>query len=144
MRRRLGLGLLLLAALVPAERVSAGGPAGFFFFGRFSGSDAAVAGAAFGAAALGFGAAYEADRLRWARDEPTLLVVDASPLDATIYLDGRRLGTSGELVALGVPVPHGLHTLQVVAPGFRPWARQFVADGAFPIRIRVSLTRAAE
>jgi hypothetical protein len=141
--RRLGLGLLLLAALVPAERVSAGGPAGFFFFGTFSGSQAAVAGAAFGATALGFAATFEAERLR-PLDETPLLIVDASPPDAQVYLDGRRLGAAGELVALALPVPPGPHTLQVVAPGHRPWTRAFYADGYFPVRMRAALTRTGE
>jgi hypothetical protein len=140
MRRRLALGLLLFAAFGPAERAAAGGPAGFFFFGTFSGSQAAVAGAAFGATALGFAANYEAERLR-PLDEIPLLIVDASPPDAQVYLDGRRLGAAGELVALALPVPPGPHTLQVVAPGHRPWARAFYADGYFPMRLRLVLTR---
>jgi hypothetical protein len=142
--RRARLAVLLLVALtVPAGSAAAGGP-GLFVFGRFSGRDAAIAGAAFGTAALGLGAAYEADRPLGPRDDPAILVVDASPPDATVYLDGRRLGAAAELVALALPLPHGPHTVQVVAPGFRPWVRQFVADGAFPIRLRATLTRAAE
>jgi hypothetical protein len=139
MGRRLGLGLLLLA-LLPAERATAGGPAGFFFFGSFSGSQAAVAGGVFAATALGFAAAGEAERLR-PLDETPLLIVDASPPDAQVYLDGRRLGAAGELVALALPVAPGPHTLQVVAPGHRPWARAFFADGYFPVRLRAVLGR---
>jgi hypothetical protein len=142
-RRRLALVAVVLAALLPAPPASAAGPAGVFAFGRFSGGDAAVAGGVFGGLALGFGAAGEAERGRGWRDDPALLIVDASPHDAEVYLDGRRLGAAGELVALVLPLAHGAHTVQVVAPGHRPWARQFVADGAFPIRIRATLTRAA-
>ena len=136
--------LVLVASLVPSGRASAGGPAGFVLFGRFSGSEAAVAAGVFGGAALAFGAAGEATRDWGWRDDPALLIVDASPHDAEVYLDGRRLGMAGELVALALPVAHGAHTVQVVAPGHRPWARHFVADGAFPIRIRATLTRGAE
>jgi hypothetical protein len=141
-RGRLLLAAVLVAALLPAPRASAGGPAGFFAFGRFSGSDAAVAGGVFGGLALGFAAAGEAERGRGWRDDPALLIVDASPHDAEVYLDGRRLGAAGELVALVLPVAHGAHTVQVLAPGHRPWAGRFVADGVFPIRIRATLTRA--
>lgn len=144
MGRRVLLATLLLAALVPVARASAGGPAGFFVFGRFSGSDAAVAGGVFGVTALGFAAAGETYRSHGWRDDPALLIVDATPHDAEVYLDGRRLGAAGELVALVLPVPHGAHTVRVIAPGHRPWARQFVADGAFPIRIRATLSRAAD
>lgn len=138
------LALLLLAALAPATGADAGGPAGFFFFGRFSGGSAAAAGGAFAATALSFAAAGEAERGRGWRNDPALLVVDASPPDAQVYLDGQRLGAAGELVALALPIPHGAHTVHVLAPGHRPWARQFVADGTFPVRVRATLTRAAE
>jgi hypothetical protein len=141
MRRRVWLGALLLVALLPAGRAAAGGPAGFFLFGRFSGGDAAVAAGVFGATALGFAAAGTVERGPAWRDDPPLLIVDASPPDAQVYLDGRPLGAAGALVALALPVPHGTHTVHVVAPGYRPWARQFVADGTFPVRIRAALTR---
>jgi hypothetical protein len=140
--RRALLAALVAAALLPPP-ASAGGPAGLFVSGRFSGSGAAVAAGAFGAAALGFAAAGEAERAWRPRDEPALLVVDASPPDAEVYLNGARLGTAGELVALALPIAHGAHTVQVVAPGHRPWARRFVADGSFPVRIRATLTPAA-
>jgi hypothetical protein len=44
-------------------------------------------------------------------------------------------------VALALPVTPGPHTLQVVAPGHRPWARAFFADGYFPVRLRAVLGR---
>jgi hypothetical protein len=135
------LASLVIFALLAASPASGGGPGGLFVFGRFSGSAAAVAGGVFAATALGFAAAGEAGR---GRDEPALLIVDASPHDAQVYLDGRPLGAAGALVALALPVPHGVHTVHVVAPGHRPWARRFVADGAFPVRIRAALTRATE
>jgi hypothetical protein len=138
------LASLVIFALLAASPASGGGPGGLFVFGRFSGSAAAVAGGVFAATALGFAAAGEAGRGRAWRDEPALLIVDASPHDAQVYLDGRPIGAAGALVALALPVPHGVHTVHVVAPGHRPWARRFVADGAFPVRIRVALTRATE
>jgi len=40
-----------------------------------------------------------------------------------------------------VDFPYGRHTVHVVAPGYRPWAAQFVADGSFPVRLRTEHTR---
>ena len=141
MRRRAMLAMMLLGTLVAADNVAAGGPAGLSVRGRFSGGDAAVAGGVFGGAALIFGAAGEAYRGDGWRGDSTFLIVDATPPDAQVYLDGRRLGLAGELVALALPVSYGRHTVHVVAPGYRPWAAQFVADGSFPVRLRPELTR---
>ena len=58
-----------------------------------------------------------------------------------VYLDGQFLGAAGELIALALPVAFGPHLLQVVAPGFHPWAERFFADGSFPTRIRATLAR---
>lgn len=122
MRIRSGLALVIVAAVALPPTAGAGGPAGFFFRGSFSGGEAAVAGAVFGGAALGFAAAGETYRSGW-REDPALLIVDA-----------------GELVARALPVPLGPHVVHVEAPGFRPRAWQFVADGSFPIRVRASLS----
>jgi hypothetical protein len=141
MSRRALLASALLGALVAADGASAGGPGGLSVRGRFSGSDAAIAGGVFGGAALIFGAAGEAYYWERGRGDSTFLIVDATPPDASVYLDGRRLGLAGELVARALPVSYGLHAVHVVAPGFRPWAAQFVADGSFPVRVRAALTR---
>jgi hypothetical protein len=141
MRRRVLVAMMLLGTLVAADGVTAGGRAGLSVRGRFSGSDAAVAGGVFGGAALIFGAAGAAYRGDGWRGDSTFLIVDATPPDAQVYLDGRRLGLAGELVALTLPVSYGRHTVHVLAPGYRPWAAQFVADGSFPVRLRTELTR---
>ena len=109
--------------------------------GGSRGAMPAVAGGVFGGAALIFGAAGEAYRWDGWRGDSTFLIVDATPPDAQVYLDGRRLGLAGELVARALPVSYGRHTVQCVAPGYRPWAAQFVADGSFPVRLRTALTR---
>jgi hypothetical protein len=141
MRWRALLTAILLGTLVTADGVSAGGPAGLSVRGRFSGSDAGVAAGAFAGAAVIFGAAGEAYRWNgWAGDS-TFLIVDATPPDAHVFLDGRRLGLASELVARALPVSYGPHAVQIVASGFRPWAAQVVADGSFPVRIRAALTR---
>ena len=73
-------------------------------------------------------------------DGPTYLIVDASPPDAQVFLDGRLLGTARGLVARGLPLAPGRHAIEIVAPGFRPYAARFaVASGSFPVRFRVAL-----
>jgi hypothetical protein len=79
MDRRTLIAAVLLAALALPAGAGAGGSGGLFLRGRFSGSDAAVAAGAFGGAALMFGAAGAADRGPAWRDEPPLLIVDATP-----------------------------------------------------------------
>jgi hypothetical protein len=139
-RRATVVALLALAALAPAAGGEAGGPVGLSVRGRFSGSNAGVAAGAFAGAALLFGAAGAAERGPAWREDLALLIVDATPRDADVYLDGRRLGAAGELVALALPVAPGHHVVHVVAPGYRPAVRLFVADGTF-VRVRAALTR---
>jgi PEGA domain len=74
---------------------------------------------------------------------PGFLIVDARPLDAQIFLDGKPLGTARELMALGLPVEPGTHALQIVHPGFKPFATHFSANPrAYPAIIRVTLVPA--
>jgi hypothetical protein len=56
-----------------------------------------------------------------ARGEPGRLVLNLQPGDASVYLDGRFLGTADELSRLhaGLLVDPGEHTLEVVHPSFR-------------------------
>jgi hypothetical protein len=71
---------------------------------------------------------------------PSYLIVEASPREAQVFLDGRLLGVAGELVARAFPLPPGRHALEIVAPGFGPYIAQFVvAPGSFPMRFRVTL-----
>jgi hypothetical protein len=138
-RGRAIVALVALAVLTPAV-IEAGGPGGLFVRGRFSGSDAGLAAGAFGGAALLFGAAGVVERGPAWRDEAPVLIVDATPHDAEVYLDGRRLGAAGELVALALPVSPGRHVVRVVAPGYRPSVQPFVAVSTF-VRVRATLTR---
>jgi PEGA domain len=132
------LALLALVVLTPAV-IEAGGPAGLSVRGRFSGSDAGVAAGVFGGAALLFGAAGLVERGPAFPDEAPVLIVDATPAEAQVYLDGRRLGAAGELVALALPVSPGRHVVHVVAPGYRPSVQLFVAFASF-VRVRATLT----
>lgn len=71
---------------------------------------------------------------------PTYLIVDATPVEAQVFLDGRLLGTARDLAARGLPMAPGRHAIEIVAPGFRPYVAQFtVAPGSFPSRFRVTL-----
>ncbi len=71
---------------------------------------------------------------------PAYLIVDATPRDAQVFLDGQLLGTAGELVARAFPLTPGRHAVEIVAPGFRPYGAQFrVAPGSFPVRLQVAL-----
>jgi len=137
--------MLVGAALVPPPGVDAGGargvPPGLSIHGRISNGQATASTGAVAAGALIFGAGAMGSSGEGWRDDPALFTVDATPADALVYLDGRFLGVAGELIARALPVPFGPHTIQVVAPGFRPWAERFVADGSFPTRIRATLAR---
>ena len=129
-----------LAVLAAVDVASGGGPVGLAVHGRFSGGNAAVAGGVLGGAALVFGAAGDAYGWDRMRGDSTFLIVDATPPDAQVYLDGRRLGVAGALVARALPVTYGRHTVQIVATGFLPWTAQFVVDGSFPVHLRATLT----
>lgn len=141
MSRRALRAVTLVAVFLAADAAWAGGRAGLAARGRFSGSAAGIAAGAFAGAAIMFGAAGEAYRWGGWPGDSTFLIVDATPPDAHVYLDGRRLGLAGELVARALPVSYGPHAVQIVAPGFRPWAARFVADGSFPVRLRATLTQ---
>jgi PEGA domain len=149
MARRALVAMLVLAALCLPAGASAGGgargmrgaPPGLTIHGKVSNGQANAGAVAVGAGALMFGAGASGDSGEAWRDDPALLVVDAFPPDAHVYLDGRPLGVAGELIARALPVAFGPHVVHVVAPGFRPWAERFVADGSFPTRIRATLTR---
>jgi hypothetical protein len=137
--------MLVGAALVPPPGVDAGGvrgvPPGLSIHGRISNGRATASTGAVAAGALMVGAgAMDSSGEGW-RDDPALFTVDAAPADALVYLDGRFLGVAGELIARALPVAFGPHLIQVVAPGFHPWAERFFADGSFPTRIRATLAR---
>ncbi len=70
---------------------------------------------------------------------PSYLIVDVTPLDAQVFLDGRWLGSAGQLVARAFPLSPGSHGVEIVAPGFRPYVTVFTVDPSFPRRLRVAL-----
>lgn len=133
MKRR---ALLLIAALLAsAPGVSvAGGSAGLVVS-----SGGAVAASVVGGLAVILGASRAGRVGGGFASETPFLIVDAAPAEARVLLDGRPLGSAGQLVARAFPVSAGNHVLQVVAEGYAPYAARFTADPAFPTRIRVAL-----
>lgn len=81
------------------------------------------------------------DRPLDARAEPGRLVLSVLPEDASVYLDGRFLGTGADLARLraGLVVDAGGHLLQVVRPGREEHARHFEIDSGGELRIDIEL-----
>jgi hypothetical protein len=71
---------------------------------------------------------------------PSFLIVDALPLEAQVFLDNRPFGSAAQLMAHAFPLPPGRHSVWVVAPGFKPYSVQFVADPIFSTRLRIALS----
>jgi PEGA domain len=72
-------------------------------------------------------------------ESESLLVVDATPGSAHVFLDGRPLGTAGELLARALPLAPGGHVVAIVAPAYRPWVARVEPDPPYSTRIRVAL-----
>ena len=137
--------MLVCAVLVTSSVVDAGGmrgaPPGLSIHGPIGKGQANASTAAVAGAALMFGGSAMSESGWGWRDDPALLIVDAWPASAWVYLDGRPLGSAGDLIARALPVEYGVHVIQIVAPGYLQWAERFVADGGFPTRIRATLAR---
>ena len=75
--------------------------------------------------------------------EPGRLHLAVEPADASVYLDGRFLGTAKELSALhsGLLVQEGSHTLEVVRPGYRAERLELTVDAEEEAEIAVILER---
>ena len=74
-------------------------------------------------------------------DDASFLIVDATPAEAQVFLDGRLLGSAADLLARALPLAPGRHTAQVIAPGYTPYVARFAADPGFSTRLRVALPR---
>ena len=71
---------------------------------------------------------------------PSLLVVEAVPLDAEVTLDGKPVGTARERASYALDLAPGQHTIRITAPGHKPLTGRFVADpGGFMTKIRAVL-----
>jgi hypothetical protein len=82
-------------------------------------------------------------RGRDVRPEPGRLLLEIEPGDASVYLDGRFLGTSDELSRLhaGLIVEEGGHTLEVVRPGYESERMEFSISPGEETRIEIDLDR---
>lgn len=63
------------------------------------------------------------------------------PADASVYLDGRFLGTGADVGRLrrGLAVTAGEHLLEVVRPGHAPVARRVVIDDGDDLELEIAL-----
>jgi hypothetical protein len=75
------------------------------------------------------------------RSEPGRLQLRVVPADASIYLDGRFLGTGEELARLrsSLLVDAGSHRLEVVRPGYESVEKEFVAIAGEEVELRLEL-----
>jgi hypothetical protein len=71
--------------------------------------------------------------------DSALLIVEAAPEDAQVFLDGQLLGTAGQLAGQAVVVSAGPHALTIVSPPAEPFTAQFTAKPGIPTRIHVAL-----
>ena len=89
-----------------------------------------------------YAARKQAERTpRDARAEPGLLHVSVEPGDASVYLDGRFLGTGSDLGRLhaGLLVDAGSHQLEVVHPAYETQTKTFDLDEGGELEVRIAL-----
>jgi hypothetical protein len=77
------------------------------------------------------------------RGEPGRLKLEVEPGDASLYLDGRFLGTAEDLGRLrkGLILAPGKHTLQVVRPGYETLEKTFEVEPGEEVDLDLSLER---
>ncbi len=81
------------------------------------------------------------ERPRDVRGEPGTLHLHVEPVDASVYLDGRFIGTGEELSDLrsGLILDPGSHRLEVVRPGWRSETRSFEASADRELELEIEL-----
>lgn len=77
------------------------------------------------------------------RSEPARLALQVHPADASVYLDGRFLGSGAELARLhsSLVIDPGEHVLQVLRPGYRDQELRFEARPGEEVELDVELDR---
>jgi hypothetical protein len=75
------------------------------------------------------------------RGEPARVKISIEPSDASVYLDGRFVGTGNDLArrSSGLIVDAGEHRLSVVRPGRRSVERQFSAAAGEQVELDIEL-----
>ncbi|MCM2270370.1 MAG: PEGA domain-containing protein, partial [Thermoanaerobaculia bacterium] len=76
-----------------------------------------------------------------ARAEPGRLRLEVAPGDASVYLDGRFVGTGDDLARLraGLLVDSGRHTLEIVRPGYGSVEREVEVESGEEAELRLEL-----
>ena len=137
--RRVSALLIALVVLAAPGSAAAGGAFAF----AAAGGRLVVVGSGRGAVAVGaLGMAMGADMSARSLGTPipSLLVVEAVPLDAEVTLDGRAVGTARERASYALDLAPGRHTIRITAVGHKPLTARFVADpGGFMTKIRAVL-----
>lgn len=77
------------------------------------------------------------------RAAPGRLVLNVEPADASVYLDGRYLGTGSDLQRLhaGLLIEGGSHRLDIVRPGYEDRQVEFTVEPGQEERIEIGLDR---
>jgi hypothetical protein len=136
-RRALTLVIALVVLATPGLAAAGG-----FAFAVVGGRLVAV-GSGSGAVAVGvLGMAMGADMSARSLGPPipSLLVIEAVPLDAEVTLDSKPVGTARERASYALDLAPGQHTIRITAPGHKPLTGRFVADPAgFMTKIRAVL-----
>jgi hypothetical protein len=130
--------LIALVVLTAPGLAAAGGFAFAVVGGRLVAVGSGGGAVAVGALGMAMGADMSARSL--GTPIPSLLVVEAVPLDAEVTLDGKPVGTARERASYALDLAPGQHTIRITAPGHKPLTARFVADqGGFMTKIRAVL-----
>ena len=136
-RRTLTLVIALVVLATPGL-AAAGGFAFAVVGGRLVAGRSGRGAVAVGALGIAMGADMSARSL--GPPIPSLLVIEAVPLDAEVTLDGKPVGTARERASYALDLAPGQHTIRITAPGHKPLTGRFVADpGGFMTKIRAVL-----
>jgi hypothetical protein len=75
------------------------------------------------------------------RTTPGRVRLSVAPADASVYLDGRLLGSGDELARLhaGLVVEAGSHLIEVVRPGYATERREFAVEEGAEVELEVLL-----
>ena len=139
MSPRRALTLVIALVVLGAPGFAAAGAFAFAVVGgRLIAVGSGSGAVAVGALGMAMGASTSAGSL--GTPIPSLLVVEAVPLDAEIMLDGKAVGTARERASYALDQALGRHTIAITAPGHKPLTGRFVADPrGFMTKIRAVL-----
>src|SRR5580765_7657787 len=139
MMPRRALALVIALVILAAPTFAAAGAFSFAVVGgRLVAVGSGSGAVAVGALGMAMGASTSARSL--GTPIPSLLVVEAVPLDAEIMLDGKAAGTARERASYALDLAPGRHMIRITAPGHKPLTGRFVADPAgFMTKIRAVL-----